>query len=407
MSDKTSPSGSSVGGLGVSTQPSKSKNKASPSRARSGSRRSSASRSPRSRSHSKSRQGSRVGSRNSSVGSRQSRSSRSFLGGADYGGPVADGNIRILNSIECGGEIFSLRYTEDGTDVCVGLLDGSIKVVNPATSQIINNLSNEETLKDSQPATCIRTKPGQENTNIIGASYASGIVRTWNHDTGEILSTMRDKGEALCLSFNPHINILAVGKGNGEIKLYDEATLKVASILTKSKNPNLIDGHTNKVFCIVNHPTNPQEFLSGGWDGDIHVWDARRPHSVRRFCGPFIAGEGIDIDKKGRELAVACWRGQHQLQVLDYGSGEVMADIEPERQTSYLSCVQYLGRDHLMTGGTDHSIFRVVDLKKKKTVASIRNLGSGILSVDCQKRGHISKIAVNGDTQLNILEFNK
>ena len=60
-----------------------------------------------------------------------------------------------------------------------------------------------------------------------------------------------------------------------------------------------------------------------------------------------------------------------------------------------------------MTGGTDHSIFRVVDLKKKKTVASIRNLGSGILSVDCQKRGHISKIAVNSDTQLNILEFNK
>ena len=159
MSDKTSPSGSSIGGLGVSTQPSKTKNKASPSRARSGSRRSSASRSPRSRSHSKSRQGSRVGSRNSSVGSRQSRSSRSFLGGGDYGGPVADGNIRILNSIECGGEIFSLRYTEDGTDVCVGLLDGSIKVVNPATSQIINNLSNEETLKDSQPATCTSSSP--------------------------------------------------------------------------------------------------------------------------------------------------------------------------------------------------------------------------------------------------------
>ena len=89
--------------------------------------------------------------------------------------------------------------------------------------------------------------------------------------------------------------------------------------------------------------------------------------------------------------------------MLDYGSGEVIADIEPERQSSYLSCVQYLGRDHLMAGGTDHSVFRVVDLKKKKTVASIRNLGSGILSVDCQRRKHISKIAVNGDTQLNMV----
>lgn len=233
------------------------------------------------------------------------------------------------------------------------------------------------------------------------------ICRTWNHDSGELQSTFRDKGEALCLSFNPHINILAVGKGSGEIKLYDEASQKVASILTKSKNPNLCDGHSNKVFCIVNHPTNPQEFLSGGWDGNIHVWDARRPHSVRRFSGPFIAGEGIDIDRKGREIVVSCWRANNQLQLLDYSSGDLIADIEPERQTSYLSCVQYLGRDHLMTGGTDHSIFRVVDIKKKKTVASIKNLGSGILSVDCQKRGHISKIAVNSDTQLNILEFNK
>ena len=34
---------------------------------------------------------------------------RSFLGGPDFGGPVADGNIRVLNSVECGGEIFSLR----------------------------------------------------------------------------------------------------------------------------------------------------------------------------------------------------------------------------------------------------------------------------------------------------------
>ena len=71
-----------------------------------------------------------------------------------------------------------------------------------------------------------------------------------NYDTGEIQATIRDTGELLCLSFNPHINILATGKGDGEIKLYDEATLKVASILTKSKNPNLVDGHTNKIFCI-------------------------------------------------------------------------------------------------------------------------------------------------------------
>ena len=30
----------------------------------------------------------------------------------------------------------------------------------------------------------------------------------------------------------------------------------------------------------------------------ILVLNPRRPHSVRRFPGPFIAGEGIDIDRR-------------------------------------------------------------------------------------------------------------
>ena len=77
--------------------------------------------------------------------------------------------------------------------------------------------------------------------------------------------------------------LVSVGKGNGEIKLYDLETQKLASILKRSQNPNLCDGHASKVFSIVNHPLNPQEFISGGWDGEIHIWDARRPHSVRRI----------------------------------------------------------------------------------------------------------------------------
>jgi hypothetical protein len=35
-------------------------------------------------------------------------------------------------------------------------------------------------------------------------------------------------------------------QSDGEIKLYDHEAQKVASILKKSRNPNLFDGHTNK-----------------------------------------------------------------------------------------------------------------------------------------------------------------
>ena len=63
-------------------------------------------------------------------------------------------------------------------------MDGSIKVVNPATSQILRSLANAETSRDSQPVCCIRTRPGQDHAHMIGAAYASGTVRTWVRVTG-------------------------------------------------------------------------------------------------------------------------------------------------------------------------------------------------------------------------------
>jgi hypothetical protein len=46
--------------------------------------------------------------------------------------------------------------------------------------------------------------------------------------------------EYLCLSYNPFADVIAVGLDNGNIKLYDEHTLQVTSLLKKSirQQPN-------------------------------------------------------------------------------------------------------------------------------------------------------------------------
>ena len=42
----------------------------------------------------------------------------------------------------------------------------------------------------------------------------------------------RRNAEYLCLSYNPFVDVIAVGEENGNIKLYDENTLQVEMILT-------------------------------------------------------------------------------------------------------------------------------------------------------------------------------
>ncbi len=48
--------------------------------------------------------------------------------------------------------------------------------------------------------------------------------------------------------------------------------LQVTSLLKKSISSSKVDGHTNRVFCIANHPQNPHEFVSAGWDNTLQVW---------------------------------------------------------------------------------------------------------------------------------------
>ena len=48
------------------------------------------------------------------------------------------------------------------------------------------------------------------------------------------------------------------------------------------------------------------------------------------------------MERKGRDILAGSWRGEHQLLQIDYASGAIIADIEPERQNSYASCVQVI-----------------------------------------------------------------
>ena len=48
-----------------------------------------------------------------------------------------------------------------------------------------------------------------------------------------------------------------------------------------SGNFDRVDGHHNRVFAGVYHPTDPNIFITGGWDNSVQFWDSRVQGSVR------------------------------------------------------------------------------------------------------------------------------
>ena len=57
----------------------------------------------------------------------------------------------------------------------------------------------------------------------------------------------------------------------------------------------------------------------------------------------------------------ASWRRRQALQVWDYGSGELITDLQPDTYESMQTCAQYMGEDYLAAAGGFSNIIRVID----------------------------------------------
>ena len=88
------------------------------------------------------------------------------------------------------------------------------------------------------------------------------------------------------------------------------------------------------MICDVSSQLNPHEFVSSGWDDTLQFWDARCPNAVRRLPGVLVCGDGIRFDRKGRDLLIASWRPDNQLQVVKYSR-----NLFPEQISWICACI--------------------------------------------------------------------
>ena len=79
--------------------------------------------------------------------------------------------------------------------------------------------------------------------------------------------------------------------------------------------------------------------------------------------GVFACGEGLAFDKRGRELMAASWRPWRNLQFLDYSTGCVTSEVEPELEPHYNTAAVYFpqaanAKDYVVTAATDKGIVK-------------------------------------------------
>ncbi|XP_069135121.1 WD repeat-containing protein 38-like [Argopecten irradians] len=329
-------------------------------------------------------------------------------------GPFIDGNLKLLDTIECTNDILCCRFNYDGSLLAVGLCDGSIKVHDAGNGRLLYNLADEDTQRMRLPVTQIRFRifsdtDKVEYQNMLIATYASGIVKIWHFTSQKCLHTIHEVRQTLALALSPLGSRFVTAGGDQQIHVYDEETKKKINTLEPSDSREIMDGHRQRIYAAQYHPSTPNVFITGGWDNTVQYWDDRERHAVRHFNGPHICGDSLEIDAEHNHILTGSWRKSRALQIWDFPSMKLIKDVPPEplNECSLVYCCQWLGRDSIIAGGSCMHMARVIDRGTLNTTGQIVELPQGVYCLDNDRQGHHPKIAIGSSKFIYLLRGEK
>lgn len=241
-------------------------------------------------------------------------------------------------------EVFCMTWSPDSRFLAVGCGDGSIRVFNASTGKIAYLLRSSaamtfgtgtgSSVDGSLPITCIRFRPSESSSktkNVLLATSADGSVTHWHMMSQTCLYSIQeqqDGGDAqvYACDYRQDGEQFATGGRDGKIRLYDESTKALTSVLSAGKDRGTT-GHSNRVYTVKYHPHDSNLLVSGGWDNTIQVWDCRAGYSIRSFYGPHLCGDALDLSPDGRTILTGSWRPHQTLQRWEFETGKLIDTI--------------------------------------------------------------------------------
>ena len=213
--------------------------------------------------------------------------------------PTSEFRLKPRLTIEdCPGEVFSIRFSQEGKYLAVGCGDGTIRVytVEEDAAHLKYNLNVGP--KDGLPMTAMRFRPvsaRSKTQNVLLAVNADGTAQHWHITSGRRMHRIVDEENQLyCVDYTSDGDRFVAAGKDYSVKVYDEGTKTLLADMRGgfgSSSP----GHSNRVFSVKFVKEDENLVVSGGWDNTVQVWDTRVEHAVRSFYGPHVCGDSIDV----------------------------------------------------------------------------------------------------------------
>eukprot|EP01134_Creolimax_fragrantissima_P002330 CFRG2330T1 len=135
---------------------------------------------------------------------------------------------------------------------------------------------------------------GGDNSTVYSASWDHSI-RQWDLTTGTVKRTLAGGKAIQSIAYNKSSNLIISAGADKAIRLWDPR--ENASTMIK----RTLISHTGMTSSVAWSPVDGNQFVSGAYDGDIKIWDARSTISLHTLKAV-----------EGKVLCVA-WPSVHQI----------------------------------------------------------------------------------------------
>ena len=182
---------------------------------------------------------------------------------------------------------------------------------------------------------------------LVGCS--NGNISQWNMHSGQLSQSFTEDGnQILAMDYQPIGAYFATGGIDYKIRIYSTecnsdtsdagaeacGALTPAIVLEKSENIGY-KAHKDRIQCLKWIDNN--HIASGGWDGNVYVWDIRKEFPVKTMVGPVLYGDGIDVYNQLLLIADSNENTKEPLQLWHWVTGRKIGNIdgaEPEMSNS-------------------------------------------------------------------------
>ena len=286
--------------------------------------------------------------------------------------------------------IHSVKFNYNDQYVAAGYRDGYVRIFNMMTKKIVCELNCNEESENKTLVQVMKWRPKMEGrTNNILMSACRDTIYEWHTPSRKIVykKTFPDN-TIFSMDYSNDGNDYALGFKDFSIRVYD-GVKKAEKLKLGGHNNHKVTGHMSKIYAIKYHKDNPKILLSGGWDGNVLIWDLNTESPINIINGPMISGEGLDMNCFG-EILTASWRKDSPLQLWDYETLQLKNDIEwnfkekeDVKASTQLYCCKFsndFGK-YIFAGGSQVNAVKVFDWNGRG-LATIDQLSHAPVALD-------------------------